>query len=250
MDRLAEEIANSRNTLFSTSPVHIRDVIGRKDNGFVIVRGVQKKMPVDFLPPITTFILPVSLHSRMTPEEKAVAVVADLMALAARTAPKGKGIDTLELVVLAKKDMKKLAGRLEKLGNELGIGFFLRDAKNLAASDGCVLIGCRGRETAGINCGGCGYARCAEFTKSAKRKTVPQTPFEGPNCVLRMADLGIAVGSAVKTAQIHNVDNRVLYSGGVAARDLGLFSTECTVVYAIPLSATGKNIFFDRPSSH
>jgi uncharacterized ferredoxin-like protein len=187
----------------------------------------------------------------MKPEQKAVATVAGLMALAARTAPKGKGIDTIEIHVLAKKDIKKLATRLESLGNERDIGFFLRDAKNLAASDGCVLIGCRGREAAGINCGGCGYATCADFSKAAKKKAgaAMQAPFDGPNCVLRMTDLGIAIGSAVKTAQIHNVDNRVLYSGGVAARDLGLLGRECTVVYAIPLSATGKNIFFDRPSS-
>jgi uncharacterized ferredoxin-like protein len=182
----------------------------------------------------------------MTPEEKAVATVADLMALAARTAPKGKGIDTLEIRVLAKKDMNKIAARLEELGTGRGIGFFLRDAKNLADADGCVLIGCRGREAGGINCGGCGYATCADFTKTTQKKARKGGPFEGPNCILRMTDLGIAIGSAVKTAQIHNVDNRVLYSGGVAARDLGLFSKECTVVYAIPLSATGKNIFFDR----
>ena len=182
----------------------------------------------------------------MTPEQNAVATIADLMALAARTAPKGKGIDTLEIRVLAKKDMKKLSTRLEKMGNERGIGFFLRDAKNLAASDGCVLIGCRGREVAGINCSGCGYATCADFTRATKKNAGHGTPFEGPNCILRMTDLGIAVGSAVKTAQINNVDNRVLYSGGVAARDMGLFSENCTVVYAIPLSATGKNIFFDR----
>jgi uncharacterized ferredoxin-like protein len=198
----------------------------------------------------TTFILHLPKHSRMIPEQNAVAAVADLMALAARTAPKGKGIDTLEIVVLAKKDMKKLSARLEKLGKEKGIGFFLRDAKNLAASDGCVLIGCRGREVAGINCSGCGYANCAEFTKAGKKKTRQETPFSGPNCILRMADLGIAVGSAARTAQLHNVDNRVMYSGGVAALDLGLFSKDCTVAYAIPLSATGKNIFFDRPSSH
>jgi uncharacterized ferredoxin-like protein len=77
-----------------------------------------------------------------------------------------------------------------------------------------------------------------------------ETPFEGPNCTLRMTDLGIAVGSAVKTAQIHNVDNRIMYSAGVAARDMGLFSKDCTVVYAIPLSAKGKNIFFDRKPAH
>jgi uncharacterized ferredoxin-like protein len=198
----------------------------------------------------TTFILPLSQHSRMTPEQDAVTTVANLMALAARTAPKGKGIDTLEIVVLSKKDMKKLATRLEKMGDERGIGFFLRDAKNLAATDGCVLIGCRGREAGGINCGGCGYASCAEFTKAQTKAVKQAAPFAGPNCILRMTDLGIAVGSAVKTAQIHNVDNRVMYSGGVAARDLGLFSKDCTVVYAIPLSATGKNIFFDRPSLH
>lgn len=186
----------------------------------------------------------------MTPEENAVMNVAGLMALAARTAPKGKGIDTIEIRVLAKKDMKKLAARLEKLGNERDIGFFLRDAKNLAASDGCVLIGCRGGEAGGINCGGCGYAACADFSKTRNKKARQVTPFDGPNCVLRMADLGIAIGSAVKTAQIHNVDNRIMYSGGVAARDLGLFPNDCTVVYAIPLSATGKNIFFDRPSAH
>ncbi len=199
---------------------------------------------------VTTFILAVPQHSRMIPEQNAILTVANLMALAARTAPKGKGIDTLEIRVLAKKEILKLAARLEELGKERGIGFFLRDAKNLAASDGCVLIGCRGREAAGINCGGCGYADCAEFTGAVKQKAGSTTPFQGPNCALRMADIGIALGSAAKTAQIHNADNRIMYSGGVAALDLGLFSRECTVVYAIPLSASGKNIFFDRTASH
>jgi uncharacterized ferredoxin-like protein len=186
----------------------------------------------------------------MTPEQNAVMTVADLMALAARTAPKGKGVDTLEIRVLAKKDLKKLATHLTKMGTDRNIGFFLRDAKNIAASDACVLIGCRGDMVAGVNCGACGYATCAELEKSKKKKTKQATPFASPNCALRMTDLGIAVGSAVKTAQVHNVDNRIMYSGGVAARDLGLFPDDCTVVYAIPLSATGKNIFFDRPSNH
>ena len=185
----------------------------------------------------------------MTPEQNAVITVAELMALAARTAPKGKGEDSLEIRVLAKKDCKKLSARLEKLGKDLGIGFFLRDAKNIAAADGCVIIGSRGDMVAGINCGGCGFATCADFAKARKKNRVAVTPYEGPNCVIRMADLGIAVGSAVKTAQAHNTDNRIMYSGGVAARNLGLISTDCSVVYAIPLSATGKNIFFDRPAS-
>jgi uncharacterized ferredoxin-like protein len=57
-------------------------------------------------------------------------------------------------------------------------------------------------------------------------------------------NLGIAIGSAVKTAQILNVDNRVMFSVGVAAQELGLIQAD--VVYGIPLSATSKNIYFDR----
>jgi len=185
----------------------------------------------------------------MTPEQNAVMVVADLMALAARTAPKGKGEDTLDVRVLDKKATKRLAARLEKLGAEKNIGFFIRDAKNIALSDACVVIASRGDTIAGINCGGCGFATCAALEKARKGKKKSSTPYDGPNCVIRMADLGIAVGSAVKTAQVHNADNRIMYSGGVAARDLGIVPKDCTVAYAIPLSATGKSIFFDRPSS-
>lgn len=60
-----------------------------------------------------------------------------------------------------------------------------------------------------------------------------------------MTDLGIAVGSAVKTASIHNVDNRVMYTAGVGALSLG-WMEGCGVAYGIPLRASGKNIFFDR----
>jgi uncharacterized ferredoxin-like protein len=60
-----------------------------------------------------------------------------------------------------------------------------------------------------------------------------------------MTDLGVAVGSAAKTASLHNMDNRVMYSAGVAALRLGWLDG-CRVGYGIPISATGKNIFFDR----
>ena len=200
------------------------------------------------IPSIRSFLLTGSLPSRMTPEQNAVLAVADLMALAARTSPKGKGTDTLEIRVLAKNGCKKLSKHLEAMGNERGIGFFIRDARNIADAEACVLIGSRAGMIAGINCGACGYPTCADFEKAVRRKK-SATPYSGPNCVIRVTDLGIAVGSAVKTAQIHNADNRIMYSGGVAALDMGLLPGECTVAYAIPLAGTGKNIFFDRPSS-
>jgi len=81
----------------------------------------------------------------------------------------------------------------------------------------------------------------AKALKATKNK---KALYPGPNCVLKISDLGIAVGSAVKTAGIHNVDNRIMFSAGVVALQLGMLKG-CSVAYGIPLKASGKNIFWD-----
>lgn len=183
----------------------------------------------------------------MTDESEAILAVARLMALAARTAPKAKGVDTIAVQVVQGTGIKKLSAAIKTFGEKNGIGFFLRDAKNILASDAVVLIGADGTHPVGVNCGACGFPSCAAMVKAIpKNRKKRTTAFAGPNCAIRMADLGIAVGSAVKTASIHNADNRVMYSAGTGGLQIGLPGPECTVVYGIPLSATGKNIFFDR----
>ncbi|HWQ65012.1 MAG TPA: DUF2148 domain-containing protein [Methanospirillum sp.] len=180
----------------------------------------------------------------MDPEEEAVRTIANLMAVSVRTAPKGKGTDTIETKVLYGQELVDLAREMEIVGTRIGFQFFMRDAKNIAVASACVLIGCHGEQHLGLNCGGCGFDTCKEMVEAfGKRKD--GSLYKGPVCAIRMADLGIAVGSAVKTAQIHNADNRVFFSAGVAALSLGLLPG-CTTAYAIPLSITGKNIFFDR----
>ena len=182
----------------------------------------------------------------MTVEKTAVTAVAGLMAIAARTAPKAKGQDEILISVLTSAREKELSRAMTDYGTQHGLGFFLRDAKNVAASDACLVVGVRGNVSVGINCGACGYATCAALEKATQKKRPTTTAFAGPNCAVRMADLGIAVGSAAKTAQIHNVDNRIMYTAGSVAMNLGFLGKDCTVAYAIPLSASGKNIFFDR----
>jgi len=182
----------------------------------------------------------------MTVDRTAVITVAGLMELAARTAPKAKGVDTILVRILTGKEIQALADHLADTGEKRKTGFFVRDAKNIAACDACIIIGAKGRLAAGVNCGACGYATCEELAREGKKRRKRMTDFSGPNCSMRMTDLGIALGSAVKTAQIHNVDNRIMYSAGTAALDLGMLGKDCTVAYAIPLSVTGKNIFFDR----
>ena len=69
--------------------------------------------------------------------------------------------------------------------------------------------------------------------------------FPGPFCIFRIMDLSIAAGSAAKTAMEHNVDNRMMQKVGAAALKLGLLAP-CDLILGLPLSATGKNIYFDR----
>jgi uncharacterized ferredoxin-like protein len=181
----------------------------------------------------------------MTVEKEAVITVAGLMALSARTAPKGRGVDEIEVKIVTGEDLTSLSVKMRAYGEAHNLAFFARDGTSMASCDACVLIGVREGTTTGIDCAGCGYRTCREFSHAFLQKMDRNAPFTGPNCAIRISDLGIAVGSAVKTAQIHNVDNRVMYTAGVAARILGWMGG-CSVVYGIPLKASGKNIFFDR----
>ncbi len=164
------------------------------------------------------------------------------MELAARTAPKAMGKDFIEVKLLSEEERLALGKDMLKLASERKIAGFERDGNNVLSSDAVVVIGLLPHLGAGLNCGACGFSGCEEFNKHAY-----SGDFDGPNCALRLLDLGIALGSAAKTASALNVDNRIMYRVGVSARRLGLSKSRIT--HGIPLSATGKNIFFDRPQS-
>ena len=183
----------------------------------------------------------------MTSETKAVEIVAELMALSARTAPKAHGTDSIVVKVVAGEDLKNLAGEMRLIGEARGLKFFLRDAGNMEQSDACVLIGSEGESVVELDCGGCGYLTCQNMLEAQKSFGSQKTPFHGPNCAIRMADLGIALGSAAKTASLHNVDNRIMFTAGVGALSLGWLEG-CSVAYGIPLKAAGKSVYFDRPT--
>ncbi len=88
--------------------------------------------------------------------------------------------------------------------------------------------------------GFCCFTDCKTLTRQAKKPA----EFLGPMCAFRLLDMGIALGSAVKTASILNVDNRIMYRVGVVAREMRIVDWD--FVMGIPLSVSGKNIFFDR----
>lgn len=170
-----------------------------------------------------------------------VKFVGDLMAVAARTAPKAAGQDFIEVQVLSDSERITLGNDMIQVGKERGIHGFERDGKNVLDSDAVLLIGLLPHKGAGLNCGACGFASCAEFNEKHH-----SGDFDGPNCALRLLDLGIALGSAAKVASELNVDSRVMYRIGVSAKRLKIGKS--SILHGIPLSATGKSIFFDRPS--
>ncbi len=172
-------------------------------------------------------------------------IVVNLMAVSARTAPKAGGKDFLEIVVITKVDeLKKIADAMKEYApKSTNEAYWLRDASNIEHSQALLLVGLREPVTAGYDCGGCGYPTCDEFKKHRQMQK-NDMGYSGPHCVMRMIDIGVALSSAAKTASMLNVDNRVQQRVGASARASGYIKGE--VVMGIPVSITGKSIYFDR----
>ncbi len=168
-------------------------------------------------------------------ETDTIIQVAKAMCTAIRTAPKTKGEDFLECCVLTGDDLEKLIVHMEEKSKEPNCQFFARDAGNLRNSTAVVLAGAYNAQR-GLNekCQFCGFENCAAC------KTA------GGACAFTGIDLGIALGSATSIAADNRIDNRIMFSAGRCAMDLGFLPEDCTQVFAIPLSASGKSIFFDR----
>ncbi|MFP5213391.1 MAG: ferredoxin domain-containing protein [Acidobacteriota bacterium] len=168
-----------------------------------------------------------------------------LMAASARTAPKAGGKDFLEIVVVTDEgDLENIARTIREYApRSTNEAFWLRDASNIEHSEALLLVGLREANAAGYDCGGCGHPTCAEF-KRDRKETAKEMGYTGPHCVMRMMDIGVALASAAKTAGLLNVDNRVQQRVGAAARALGLIRAE--VAMGIPVSVTGKSIYYDR----
>jgi uncharacterized ferredoxin-like protein len=179
-------------------------------------------------------------------QQQCVRLAASFMATAARTAPKTRGLDSVSTLILDGEDLEALAQAMEaKVGEKGGrIPSFARDAKNVRASTAVLLVGVTGEPKnpkLPLDCGACGYPGCAEFIEAKKSDG---EDFRGPLCMFQAVDLGIALGSAAKTAGLLNIDNRIMYTIGAAARRLKLLDAD--VVIGFPLSVTGKSPYFDR----
>ena len=179
-------------------------------------------------------------HESGEMEMQAVMQTAARMCAAARTAPKGHGRDTLHTLVLTGEDKEALARKMEEVGlREMGDEmptWYGRDAACVRKAQAVVLIGAEKKLRGVPHCGYCGHENCAGCQAA------------GRNCGWAYVDLGVAVTSAVTIAAADRIDNRIMYSIGKAAVEMD-FSSD-VLWLGIPLSVSGKNIFFDRGIFH
>ena len=180
------------------------------------------------------------MYQSLQMEENAILQTAARMCAAARTAPKGHGKDTLHMLVLTGAEKEELAQKMEEVGlREMGDKmdtWYGRDANNIRKAQAVVLIGADKKQRGVPHCGFCGREDCAGCKEA------------GGNCAFAYVDLGIAVSSAVEIASSDKVDCRVMYSVGKAAAEMNY--AEDVIWLGIPISVSGKNIFFDRGIFH
>ncbi len=173
-------------------------------------------------------------YNTTTSEEATALSVAHQMVTAARTAPKGCGVDKIVAMVLDGDDKKAVSQEMRKLAALPGLDFCIRDANNVDDSHCIVLIGVENTPLGLDSCGMCGFGDCIHSVKS------------GSLCAFNSTDLGIAIGSAVSIAADHRIDNRVMFSIGKAALSLEILGKNVTLCFGIPLSTHTKSNFFDR----
>jgi len=181
-------------------------------------------------------------------EQEAISMAAKMIMAAVTTSPKARGVSTVKSVLLHGEEKEKLAKAMEDQFSRKSfrLEFFKRDAQNIRRSAAVLLVGVKGtlpkKPEMPFNCGACGFSSCAELIRAEKKRG---EDFVGPLCAFQVMDLGIALGAAAKMAGEFNIDNRLLYSAGAAAMNLGFLDAD--MVIALPLSVSEKNIFFDRP---
>ncbi len=176
------------------------------------------------------------INERDTRAERLLQVANEMMT-AARTAPKGKGFDIIEVALITGKTIKELSEAMLEYSEKSGLNFVYRDSVNILHAEAIVLIGTK-QQIHNLNCGYCGFSSCAEKMQFLE---VP--------CSINSVDVGIAIGSACSVAADRRVDSRVMFSVGRVVQELGWMSG-CSNIYGIPISCSSKNPFFDRISTN
>ena len=168
----------------------------------------------------------------------------ELVSMAAYTSFRFNNRNTIKLIAIEKQDLEQIAEYCFSLGDMSPLA--ARDGRNLVQimKEPCSLlvIGDKRKSDFNYNCGACGFKTCAEMNKAEE---VESLTANGPSCVFKNINLGIAANAAASMAHRLGLYCRVFSTLAFAAKALELIEN-IDICISVCVSAGKKNPFFDR----
>jgi len=158
---------------------------------------------------------------------KDVEVISQLMKISANSAPRAEGTE-IEVEILDESEKEMVIEEMFQLADELNEESYREGGEMLESSEGLMIIGLNKKNTLKLDCRACGFESCDDLLNSECEGI-----FQGPNCAYRLIDMGIALGYAIKTAKLHNMDGKIMVRAGLAAKNLGL--SDARVCMGVPI---------------
>ncbi|MFW6040820.1 MAG: DUF2148 domain-containing protein [Thermoplasmatota archaeon] len=165
-------------------------------------------------------------------------IVAELMAVSGKNAPTALDKSYLDISLLDEAEKEMLVEEMFQLADELDDESYAEKGDLIEKCQRVILVGLGDHPSLGIDCKACGYDDCKSFDSAKKKEDI----FEGPNCVFRLIDLGLAIGYILRTCRQNNVFSEILIKGGLAAKSLGL--SDCNICLAIPIYEKSRYSYF------
>jgi uncharacterized ferredoxin-like protein len=176
--------------------------------------------------------------------EQGIDRAVELISMAAYTSFRFNNRNTIKLVSIEKEDLEQIAEYCFSLGDMSPLA--ARDGRNLVQmmKEPCSLlvIGDKRKSDFNYNCGACGYRTCAEMNK---QEEVESLTANGPSCVFKNINLGIAANAAASMAHRLGLYCRVFSTLAFGAKALELIE-DVDICISVCVSAGKKNPFFDR----
>jgi uncharacterized ferredoxin-like protein len=168
----------------------------------------------------------------------------ELMAVAAHNSFRFKDRNNIKIITVEGEDLEQIAEYCFSLGDMAPLA--ARDGRHLAQlmKEPCSLmvIGDTRKSEFNYNCGACGYKTCAELNKAEE---VESLTANGPSCMFKNLNLGIAANAAASIAHRLGLHCRVFSTLAFSALALEVI-TDVDIVISISVSVAKKNPYFDR----
>lgn len=168
----------------------------------------------------------------------------ELMALSAHNSFRFNDRNTVKIIAAGAEELEQIAEYCFSLGDMSPLA--ARDGRNVIQfmKEPCALLimGDKRKSDFNYNCGACGYRTCKEMNAAEEMESLTAN---GPSCMFKNINLGIAANAAASTAHRLGLHCRVFSSLAFAAMAMEVI-TDVDVCVSVAVSAASKNPFFDR----